>query len=244
MIGVLSLGGCGAGGDDRPVVRVSAAASLGPVLQKLRPAFEDELGVTVRLNLAGSGTLTRQVLDGAPADAVILSHPDWMTPLIDAGRVEAGDVVPLAGNALVVVGRGPAIDLEQLAEPRFGRIAIGDPDSVPAGLYAKQALITAGVWDAVETKLVTTADVRAALRYAQAGDVEAAIIYATDAADLAEVDRSHGLAVLHRLASDMHDPITITAATVDGSASGAVLLDWLRSPQAWEGFAAAGFDRP
>ena len=177
------------------------------------------------------------MLDGAPADAVILSHPDWMTPLIDAGRVEAGDVLPLAGNALVVVGRGPAIDLEQLAEPRFGRIAIGDPDSVPAGLYAKQALIAAGVLDAVATKLVTTADVRAALRYAQTGEVEAAIIYATDAVELS----TDGGSVLCVVDPTTHDPIVISAGVVDASPAGLRLLEVLQGDASTQAFAEAGF---
>ncbi|MEL7088276.1 MAG: molybdate ABC transporter substrate-binding protein, partial [Planctomycetota bacterium] len=183
-----ALIGCEPGGPDAPRVRVAAAASLGPVLETLGPQIERELGVGLELNLAGSGTLTRQVIEGAPADVVLLAHPDWMDTLVAAGRVAAADRVDLWGNTLVVVGRGGPIGLTDLADladaRRFRRVAWGDPDSVPAGRYAEQALRAAGVWENLQRRRVTTGDVRAALAYAQAGEVDAAIVYATDVASM------------------------------------------------------------
>lgn len=233
--------GCGGGSPevDPPTVRLSAAASLGPALEKLEPAIESALGIYLQLHLAGSGTLARQVLDGAPADAVLMAHPDWMAALVDAGRVEADEPIELLGNRLVVVGRGEAIELHELHAPRFARIAIGDPASVPAGHYAEQALRTAGAWDDVKHRLVTTADVRAALRYAQDGQVDAAIVYASD---LAGQVNAADLSVLCAVDPSMHEPIVIVAGVVDRSASGRRLVRWLQSDAAGRVFTEAGFN--
>lgn len=241
LIGLVGLYGCGQADRNPSILRVSAAASLGPVLETLSPQIEAELGVTLQLNLAGSGTLARQLLDGAPADVVILAHPDWIAPLIETGRIETSDVVELADNTLVVVGRGPAIQLDQLRESRFARIAMGDPDSVPAGRYAEQALRAAGVWDAIRPRLVTTADVRAALRYAQAGEVDAALVYRSDAAGLAMEHQASALSVLCEVDPATHDPIVITAAVLKHSNQGQRLLEWLRGEASREAFTAAGF---
>lgn len=241
LVGLTGLSGCGEADADPRVLRVSAAASLGPVLETLRPQIEADLGVTLQLNLAGSGTLARQLLDGAPADVVILAHRDWMDPLIDAGRIEPDDVVELAGNTLVLVGRGPPIQLDQLGEPRFVRIAIGDPASVPAGRYAEQAMRAAGVWDAVRPRLVTTADVRAALRYTQSGEVDAALVYRSDTVGLPTTRQTPTLSVLSEIDPAAHDRILITAGVVEGSNQGRRLLEWMRSEVSREAFTAAGF---
>lgn len=238
LLAGIVLGGCRPATPDSPRVRVSAAASLGPVLQALKPQIEADLGVRLELNLAGSGTLTRQITDGAPADAVLLAHPAWMEELVASGRVMADGRVDLLSNTLVVVGRGEPIGVQDLNDAkRFRRIAIGDPASVPAGRYAEQALRAAGVWDALRGRLVTTADVRAALAYAQAGEVDAAIVYATDVSN--QVDSP--LTVLCVIDPATHDPAVVTAAAVDGAEAGQRVIAWLQRDTASAAFAAAGF---
>lgn len=237
-VGLMAVAGNGCGGSDAavPTVRLSAAASVGPALLVLEPVIEAELGVELQLNVAGSGTLARQVIDGAPADAVVLAHPDWMRALVDARRVGEGDRVALLGNTLVVVGRGGAITLDRLADvSRFPRLAIGDPNAVPAGRYARQALGAAGVWDMVKDRIIPAPDVRAALRYVQVGEVDAAIVYASDLGD------SSDLSVLCAIDPAGHAPIVIEAAAVDGSAAGRRLVEWLRGDRAGEAFRGAGF---
>jgi len=246
LLGFIAVtGGCeGADPSARAVVRVSAAASLGPVLEALVPQIEAALGVQVQLNLAGSGTLARQVLDGAPADVVVLAHPAWMKTLADAGLVDSAAVVTVARNTLVVVGQRVVgkkqgfATLEALANPRFSRTALGDPASVPAGRYAQQALQAVGVWSVLKDRLVTTADVRAAFNYAQLGQVDAAIVYASDVVVL------QNLVVLHTIDPALHKPITYPAAAVGGSAAGQRVVDWLQNSAAREALIASGFEAP
>lgn len=240
VVVVVGLAGCGGAstGDDLPTVRLAAAASLGPALEALEPAIESALGIDLQLHLAGSGTLARQVLDGAPTDAVLLAHPDWLAALVDAGRVEPDGRVGLLTNRLIVVGRGGPIGLEALRSQRFTRIAIGDPASVPAGRYAEQALRAAEVWDDVRDRLVTAADVRAALRYAMDGQAEAAIVYASDVGD---VGGTADVAVLCEIDPASHEPIVITAGVIDRSAAGRRLVRWLQGDAAARAFADAGF---
>lgn len=244
MIAVFMLCGCDFREPQRPVVRLSAAASLGPSLEALKPRIEAEFGITLRLNLAGSGTLARQLIDGAPADAVILAHPEWMDAVTDTPRADVQSKVDLLSNTLVVVGRGGEIELGELRDAeRFRRIALGDPASVPAGRYAEKALRDAGVWEEVQSRLVTTADVRAALRYTQIGEVDAAVVYASDVTGLADAqsqDRK-SLAVLCRIDPARHEPIVIPAAAIDRSAEGRRLIDWLRSEAARNVFVEHGF---
>ncbi|MEM9418429.1 MAG: molybdate ABC transporter substrate-binding protein [Planctomycetota bacterium] len=231
-------GGCEDPDRGSTTVQVSAAASLGPTLESLRSQIEHELGLEVQLNLAGSGTLTRQVMEGAPTDLIILAHPQWMDPLIEAHRVLPKNLAALAGNRLVVVGRGDPIELDQLGDPRFGRIALGDPASVPAGHYAEQALRQAGVWEKIQPRLITTADVRAGVRYAQTGDVDAALVYRSDLSDISDED----VRVLCIVDPASHDPIVVTAGVVDASPAGIRLMEWLRSEPIQQRFTEAGFD--
>ena len=231
--------GCGEGGGEPPRVRVSAAASLGPVLEAIRTDLEAELGVRLELNLAGSGTLTRQITAGAGVDAVLLAHPAWMEHLVAAGRVAPDDQRDLLSNSLVVVGRGEPIGLEALADgERFRRVALGDPASVPAGRYAEQALRAAGVWDALEGRRVTTADVRAALAYLVAGEVDAAVVYRSDTVHPAD----HAWSILHRIDPATHEPVVVVGGAVDRSDAGRRVIAWLQGETAVSAFRSAGFE--
>lgn len=228
--------GCGDRAGRPTTLRVLVAASLEPAMQAVRPTIEAELGVRLELSAAGSGTLTRQLESGVAADAVVLAHPRWMDRLVEKGRVDAADRVDLLTNALVVVGpadRG-SIALSGLTDAGFARVAIGDPDSVPAGQYAKAALQASGLWEALEDRLVYAPDVRAALGYADAGQVDAALVYASDAVGA----RS---AVLCRVPAELHEPIVYPAAAVDGSPSGRALVALLDGEAARTVFAQHGF---
>lgn len=235
VIASVLMTGCGRTAEQPATLRVLVAASLEPAMQALRPTIEDALGVDMQLSAAGSGTLTRQLEAGVSADAVVLAHPRWMDRLVERGRVEAEDRVDLLTNSLVVVG--PAdhepITLEGLAGPGFARVAIGDPDSVPAGQYARQALVAAGLWDGLADRLVYASDVRAALGYAEAGQVDAALVYASDAVGARSV-------VLCTVPAELYEPIVYPAAALDGSVRGRSLVTLLQGEAARGVFESLG----
>jgi molybdate transport system substrate-binding protein len=151
-------------------LNVAAAASLQDALRAVGHAYEAGSGDKVSFNFAGSNVLARQIRAGAPAD-VFLSADEKQ-----GNSVPALARHPLLTNTLVVVANASVSDLRTL-----NRIAIGDPNAVPAGVYAKAALQRLGLWDALTPKLVPVENVRAALAAVDGGSVDAAFVYRTDA---------------------------------------------------------------
>lgn len=168
------------------LITVSAAISLTNVLEELAPLYVRQGGGKVRFNFAASNTLARQIVNGAPVD-VFISADDMQMDIVDkAGAIAPGTRLKLLGNRLVLLMAGPDQGgghpgLHILTRPEFRRIAIGDPEAVPAGVYAKEWLIAEGLWDAFQPKLVPVANVRAALAAVKNGSVEAAFVYESDA---------------------------------------------------------------
>ena len=170
-------------------VLVSAAVSLTEVLQTIARAYERgilERGERIVLNLAGSNTLARQIAEGAPVDLFISADAAQMDRVEQAGRILAGSRVDLLSNQLVVIVPDDRARLfrspRDLLAPEIGRIAVGDPAAVPAGVYAKQYLEAQGLWPQVRAKIVPTMSVRGALSAVEAGNADAGIVYRTDAA--------------------------------------------------------------
>lgn len=182
LIGVLSLLLALVSPAAAAEVRLSVAPVLTDAARDLISAYEQQAeGVRVLPNVAASGSLAKQIVQGAPADIFISAHPQWMEFLVEKQRIPADGVRILARNALVFVGRkGLAVtslaDLDQL-----GRIAIGSPKSVSAGLYAEQALRAAGLYEPLQGKLIMAKDVRQALVYADRGETDGAFVFRTDA---------------------------------------------------------------
>jgi len=165
-------------------VRISAAASLTDACKEIIPAFNaGHPNVKILANYSASGSLAKQIVQGAPADIFISASPEWMTYLADQHRIVQETVSDLAYNTLVFIGREP-ISVASLAELRgLSRIAIGSPRSVPAGQYAQQAMVGAGIYEDLlaGNKLVMAQDVRQALLYADRAEVDGAFVYKTDA---------------------------------------------------------------
>lgn len=175
------LGGCGPGDASRPLL-VFAAASLTDAATAIARDFERAGGGPVQLSFGGSSALARQITAGAPADVFLSANPNWVDQVIERGRAARTDRRVFASNRLtVVVPRGRPVPgaLAELAA--MERVALADPASVPAGIYARKMFERAGLWSAVEPRVVPALDVRAALALAQAGAVSAAVVYATDA---------------------------------------------------------------
>lgn len=166
----------------RDEVLVFAAASLADVSDALAEQFEAAYpGVDVLVSLGASSTLARQIESGAPADVFLSASPEWTAYLAERNLLRAPSR-PVVSNRLVVVGPTGAQRLASLDDlAALYDIAVADPTSVPAGQYARAGLERAGLWEAIETRLIPTVDARAAVAAVQTGGANAAIVYATDA---------------------------------------------------------------
>lgn len=165
-------------------VMLFAAASLTDALQEIGKAYEAASGNELVFNFGASSDLARQVRAGAPADVFFSADRAQVDALERAGLVRAGDRVDVLSNALVVVV--PAAAAGALRSPAglasLARIALADPEAVPAGVYARAYLESAGLWATLRDRIVPTLDVRAALAAVESGNADAGIVYRTDAA--------------------------------------------------------------
>ena len=172
---------------------VCAAISLTESLEAAAAAYRESGGGPVRFNFAGSNTLARQLVNGAPADLFISADDAQMDVAAAAGAIDRSTRVDLVENRLVVMVRpdhATIRSVRDLLDPAIRRVAIGDPAAVPAGVYARQYLEAAGLWTAMQPRLVPTSNVRAAVTALENGSVDAAIVYASDAAIAANTVRT------------------------------------------------------
>jgi molybdate transport system substrate-binding protein len=174
-----------AAGVSADAVTVSAAVSLRDALNEIwQPTGADERPEVV-LNAAGSGTLLRQILQGAPVDLFISASPVELDELEQAGLLVPGSRKIVASNRLVTIfslERHPPARFRDLSAHGLMRIAIGNPRTVPAGRYAREALESTGLWEPLQDRLVFAENVRQVVEYVARGDVDAGLVYRTDAA--------------------------------------------------------------
>ena len=150
-------------------------------------------GVTVKLSFAASSVLARQIEAGGKADVFISADQEWMDYLQSRGLIEKLTRRNLVGNRLVLIAPADS-KIELKIAPGFplvgalggGRLATGDPDTVPVGRYARSALISLGVWDEIQDRLVRADNVRGAMMFVARGEVPLGIVYTTDAAGRSE----------------------------------------------------------
>ena len=165
---------------------VSAAASLTNAFRDVGKAFEAaHPGSAVAFNFAASDILVTQIEKGARADVFASADQEAMDRGVRAGAIVPGTRRDFAANALVLVvgsGAAPPKTLAELADARFRRIALGSPQTVPAGRYAKEALDAAMLWTPLQTRLVFGENVRQVLDYVARAEADAGFVYATDAA--------------------------------------------------------------
>lgn len=215
-----------------PSVTVFAAASLRGALDELATGY----GGDVVLSYGGSGTMARQVAAGAPADAVILAHVRWMDWLAINADLRAGARRDVATNQLVLIGpddiQASGSEVLPLLGPE-GRLAMGQRDAVPAGIYAREWLQNTGQWDTIVDRLAETDNVRAALALVAGGQAPVGVVYASD------VQAAVGVHVLAHIPPGTHSPITYPAAAL--SPAGQAFLDYLGTPASQAIFAAHGF---
>lgn len=227
-------------------VTVYAAASLTEVMETIGARWAATGEPSPRLVFASSALLARQIEAGAQADVFVSADEEWMDYLQAKGLVGAQGRRVLAGNRLVLVA--PAESGRQLrVEPGFaladalgeGRLALGDPELVPAGKYARAALTALGAWEALAGRLIPTENVRVALALVARGEAPLGIVYATDARIEPRVR------VLDSFPADSHPPIRYPAAVLrDASPEAAAFLGFLGGTEALRVFHDAGFRAP
>lgn len=173
------------GSSSTATVVVSVAASLSDAVGDVANVFEKQTGIQVLVNAAGSQILATQIIEEIPVDVFVSADERQMTRTIARGKMDQGSYLQLLSNQLVVVV--PSDRLMGISRPddliaqSVRRIALGDPEAVPGGVYAREYLDKEGVWDALKSKVVPTRNVRAALRAVEAGTVDAGVVYRTDA---------------------------------------------------------------
>lgn len=225
-------------------VLVFGAASLRNALDNAITAYEKSGGGTVRASYAASSSLAEQIENGAPADIFISADLDWMNDLQKHHDIKPATRFNFLGNELVLIE--PADNNAKIViKPGFplakllgdNKLAMANPDAVPAGKYGKAALKKLGVWRAVEPKIARGEDVRAALLYVERKEAPFGVVYRTDAA------ADKGVRIAGIFPSNTHPPIIYPAAIVAVSHNpGATkFLAYLRSPKAWPYFENQGF---
>lgn len=205
----------GAKAADLPEVKVFAAASTTDVINELGATFAAQGKGRIVPSYASSSTLAKQIENGAPANVFISADEQWADYLSDR-KLLTGRVALLSNrlaliapaNSKVELGILPHMPLAQVLGD--GRLAVGDPDHVPAGIYAKAALTKLGVWNEVEPKLARADSVRAAMAYVDRGECPLGIVYSTDA----WVDSK--VRIVATFPQDSHPPIVYPAALVAG----------------------------
>lgn len=230
-------------GDEAETITVFAAASTTDVIRAIAEQYERETAADVRTNFASSSTLAKQIAAGAEADIYLSANPRWTDHLEEHGHIRSASRENLLANRLVLIAPERSdVNIKMassfaVGEAFEGRLAMGSPSHVPAGLYGKQALQSLGWWSALEPRLVPCRNVRAALRLVELGEAQAGLVYRTDAMATERV-RTLGM-----FPADSHRPVRYPVALCRGASTGAGgLLRYLRSPEAVRTFERAGFE--
>jgi molybdate transport system substrate-binding protein len=221
---------------------VSAAISLKDALDEIAHLYSVEApGVIVHFNLGGSGTLQRQIEQGAPVDVFISASPKEMDGLAAKGLLLTGTRRDLVRNSVVLIvpaGTSTISTFQDLTKPTAKIISIGEPQTVPAGKYAQETLTHLGLYDQMKAKLVLAKDVRQVLTYVETGNADAGIVYATDAKITSKVS------VVATAPEDSHSPVLYPGAVIKNSANPMAakqFLEFLASAKAKAVFQKYGF---
>jgi len=233
-----------AAAEGKPDLIVLAASSLTDALNEIGPAYTAAAHRGVKLSYAASSALARQIEAGAPADVFMSADTDWMDYLQTRNLIDTVSRHNVLGNRLVLISPADSTIRIRIT-PHFalakllgeGRLATGNPDSVPVGKYAKIALTNLKVWSEVQDRIAPADNVRAALALVARGEAPLGIVYRTDAL----VEKK--VRIVAEFPASSHDPIVypvaITAKAQDGAAD---FVKFLRSATAQAVFAKYGFD--
>lgn len=215
-------------------VTIYAASSMTNAVSDIITAFEKQHDIKVTTVFGGSSSLARQVENGAPADVFLSANDKWVTYLCNKRIVTLDNVRLLAGNQLALIkpsgSQQPSFDIASAAQWQVAlegeRLAIGNVDSVPVGMYAKQALVNLTVWESVKGRLAQTSNVRAALALVERGEASLGIVYKTDAL------MSNKVSVLSLMNPNLYRTIHYPLVKLTDKDSSNALIEFMSSQQA------------
>ncbi|OTA21533.1 molybdate-binding periplasmic protein ModA [Xenorhabdus beddingii] len=227
-------------------VTVFAAASLTNALDDIAAQYNKEKQGDVVASYASSSTLARQIEQGAPADIFISADQQWMNYLSDKQSITENTRHTLLGNQLVLIAPKESklekIDINQDTKWTTllagGRLAVGDPDHVPVGIYARQSLQYLKAWDAVNPHMARTHNVRSGMALVERAEVPLGIVYGSDAI------ASNKVKVVGVFPPESHKPVEYPVAIIKGHEKQAVrdFYDYLKTPEATAIFKRYGFN--
>lgn len=244
-----ALAGCSPGIDspgsgqseaERADISIMAAASLTDALEELKLTYEEQENVELIINYGSSGQLRQQISQGAPADIFLSADISDMELLEQDESVS--ESIDLLQNQLTLVASPSAAEelhaWEDITREALQGVSIGEPDTVPAGRYARQSLENLNLWEEVEANLIYGSDVRQVLTYVETGNVDAGIVYQTDALTSEQIN------IIDHAPEDSHDPITYPFGLLneaDGEAQD--FYYWLQEDESLDVFESYGFAR-
>lgn len=248
LIVPLCFSGCSGNKDnnskEKVPLTVSAAVSLTDALNEIKIQYEKDHAVHLTFNLGGSGTLAQQIQQGAPADIFISANEDWMDTLEKNQDVLSNTRKDITGNSIVMIaGKDSNFDVKSISDmhlEKIDQIAIGNPESVPAGKYTKQTLENLHLWDSLSNKIVQAKDVRQVLSYVETGNTDIGFVYESDA------KISGKIKILATANKDLHDPIIYPGAVTSETKhekEAEEFLTYLQSEEAQEILDAYGFQK-
>ena len=221
---------------------IFGAMSLTDALTEVSQRFGTAWSVKVYCNFAGSSTLQRQIEKGAPADVFISASPKQIDVLQREGLIDEDSRRAILSNRLVLVAPIDSslstTDVGLLVQDSIRRIAIGEPNSVPAGIYGREALTHLGVWNAVQPKLIPSTDVRSTLAYVESGEADVGVVYQTDAGF------SKKVRIIYQFPESSHSPIVYPAVVLRDTGNKVLaqtFLDYLQTAEVAAIFEKYGF---
>lgn len=228
--------------EERTPLTISAAISLTDALTEIKTLYEEDHPVDLSFNLGGSGSLAQQIQQGAPVDVFISANINWMDTLEQEGLLHEKTRIKVVENQLVLISnkenQSVALPLEEQFNDPNEQIAIGNPESVPAGNYTEEALRNIGLWDTLQDRIILAKDVRQVLTYVETGNVTYGFVYESDAIN------SKDSTILTTISSDLHQAITYPGAILKATKhpkEAESFLAFLSSKEAREIFEKYGF---
>lgn len=208
----LLLAACHKTDDQTKDIHISVAASLVPVMNEIIEEYKKEVPIDIHINSGGSGTLKKQISQGAEVGLFFSADEKYVDQLIEEGLILANKKDSTISNTLVLIKSedAPSIStLTDLAKQSF-TLAIGDVSTVPAGEYAKESFVNLNLWEKLNDSLIYAKDVTAVKTYVERGEVDYGVIYQTDALTLTKAS------VVLPLPQDSYEPIVYSLAPIEG----------------------------